>query len=125
MTRELAGARPVAALRGNLEAFGWGLFMIWAGTAIFLDLGWGWGLLGVGIIALGMQAARRYLGFGIDLFGLMMGVAFTLWGIWELAGDRLGPGRMPIGLLPTLCIVVGAVLVGVALLRKPPQGRAQ
>ena len=37
----------------KLEAVGWGLFFIWVGTALFAHIGWGAGLLGVGIITLG------------------------------------------------------------------------
>ncbi len=43
----------------KLDAIGWGLFFIWKGAALIADVGWGVGLLGVGIITLGAQAARK------------------------------------------------------------------
>jgi len=37
----------------KLDAAGWGLFFIWTGIALFTNVGWGAGLLGVGIIVIG------------------------------------------------------------------------
>ena len=43
----------------KLEATGWGLFFIWIGIAFLANFDFGLGLLGVGIITLGGQAARK------------------------------------------------------------------
>ncbi len=44
-----------------LDAVGWALFFIWTGVALLADLGWGVGLIGVGLIILGTSAFGRYL----------------------------------------------------------------
>jgi hypothetical protein len=45
----------------TLDAVCWGVFFIWIGVAILADLGWGVGLIGVGLIILGVPAARKFL----------------------------------------------------------------
>ena len=45
----------------KLDALGWGLFFTWIGVAILADVGWGVGLMGVGLIILGALAVREYL----------------------------------------------------------------
>jgi hypothetical protein len=45
----------------RLDALGWGLFFIWIGVAFLADVGWGVGLVGVGLIILGTLVAREYL----------------------------------------------------------------
>jgi hypothetical protein len=42
------------------------MFFLWAGIALVAGLGWGVGLLGVGLITLGGQAVRRYLGLALE-----------------------------------------------------------
>ena len=37
----------------KLDAVGWGLFFIWVGIAFLADLGWGVGLVGVGVLGVG------------------------------------------------------------------------
>jgi hypothetical protein len=102
------------ALAGKLDAVGWGLFFTWLGIAFLADVGWGWGLLGVGVIALSEQMARKYFGLPIQGFGLITGTVFVLWGLWELLEIELGGG-----FLPVLLIVIGIGIVASALLRKP------
>jgi len=92
-------------LTGKLEAVGWGLFFIWMGVALFAHLGWGTGLLGVGIITLGVQAARKYFGLKLEGFWVAVGFLFVVGGVWKLFNIHLG-------LLPILCIVAGVALLG-------------
>ena len=108
------------ALVRKLDAVGWGLFLVWIGVGFLADVGWGAGLLGVGVIALGVQVARKYLGLPVDRFGLVVGIVFTVWGVWELLNIHLGEAPIPGSLFPILFIVVGIVLV-VSALRKPRQ----
>lgn len=96
------------ALNRKLEAAGWGLFFIWIGIALFAHLGWGAGLLGVGIIILGAQAARKYFGLKLEGFWVAVGFLFVVGGFWKLVNVQLG-------LLPILCIVAGAALLVSAL----------
>ncbi len=105
-----------SALVNKLDAVGWGLFLIWVGIAFLADVGWGVGLLGVGVIAIGAQLARRYFGFHIEWFGLVIGIAFVVCGAWELLNIH---ASIPGGLPPTLCVVAGIIIVVSALMRKP------
>lgn len=116
--------RPIEverALAGRLEAVGWGCFFIWVGVALLADLSWWVGLLGVGVIALGGQAARKYFGLKVEGFGLVVGIIFVAWSLWELLKIQFGGVLLPGGLLPIGAIVVGIVLVVRALLRRPSQ----
>ena len=99
-------------LHKKLDAAGWGLFFIWVGIALFADVGWGAGLLGVGIIILGAQVARNYLGLKLEGFWVVAGFLFVLGGVWELF-------NVPIDLMPILCISAGVALLVSVLIRKP------
>jgi hypothetical protein len=94
-----------------LDTVGWGLFFIWVGIAFLAPLSWGAGLLGVGVIALGVQGVRRYLGIPVEGFGLMIGLCFALAGVWDLLDLRLGEGVVLRGLVPAASILVGVLLV--------------
>lgn len=102
----------------KLDAIGWGLFFIWIGAAFLADVGWGAGLLGVGIITLGGQVTRKYFGLPLEKFWIVVGSLFALLGIWEWANVRVGEIAIPGGLMPIVSIVVGAGLIISALRRK-------
>lgn len=97
-------------LHKKLEAAGWSLFFIWAGIAFFAHVGWGAGLIGVGIIIFGIQATRIYLGLKLEGFWVAVGFFFTLGGIWEVF-------HIQFGLLPILCIAAGVFVLGSAFVR--------
>jgi hypothetical protein len=107
------------ALAKKLDAISWGLFFIWIGLAFLADVGWAVGLVGVGVIAVGTQLTRKYFGLPVERFGLMIGMVFVVWGLWELLSIPFGKGGISGSLLPILCVVLGIVLVASALLRKP------
>lgn len=90
------------ALAKKLSAAGWGAFFIWIGIAFLTSVGWGVGLFGVGIIVLAGEAARKYFGLCLDLFWLMMGTIFVVWGVGESLEIQLGGIFWPI-----LSIVLG------------------
>jgi hypothetical protein len=92
------------SLNKKLDAAAWGLFFIWTGIAFLADVGWGAGLLGVGIITLGAQVARRYFALKLEGFWVVVGFLFMVGGIWELF-------RVQIGLVPILCIIAGFALL--------------
>ncbi len=106
------------ALTRKLDGVGWGIFFIWLGIAFLANIGWGAGLLGVGVIALGSQAARKYFGLHVERFGLVIGIVFVVWGIWDLLKIQIGTLPIPGGVLPILLIVLGIIFV-VSALRKP------
>jgi len=88
----------------RLDAAGWGLFFIWVGVSLLLDLSWGVGLIGVAAITLLGQAARKYFGLRLEKFWVAVGVLFLLGGIWELY-------QVQVGLVPILLIVAGGALL--------------
>jgi hypothetical protein len=92
-------------LTRKLDAIGWGLFFIWMGIALFAHLGWGAGLLGVGIITLSAQAARKYFALKLEGFWVAVGFFFVAGGIGKLF-------HIHFALLPILCIVAGVALLG-------------
>jgi len=92
-------------LERRLNAIGWGLFFIWIGMAFLADVGWGAGLLGVGVIILGGQVTRTYSGLKLEGFGVVVGSLFFLGGIWELLNVQLD-------LTPIICIIAGLALLG-------------
>lgn len=102
-------------LAGKLDAIGWGLFFAWLGIAFLTNVGWGVGLLGVGVIGLSEQIARKYFGLSVEGFGLVTGIVFVVWGLWELLEIQFGDGFLPI-----LLVVVGIGIILSALLRKSP-----
>jgi hypothetical protein len=94
-------------LSHKLDAVGWGLFFIWIGIAFLADLGFGVGLLGIGIIVLGEQAVRKYLDLKLEGFWVVVGLCFVVGGLWELLAVELP-------LVPILLIVAGiAILVSI------------
>jgi uncharacterized membrane protein len=92
------------ALVRKVDAAAWGLFFIWIGVALLAGLTWGIGLLGVGIITLGTQLARKSFGLGIEGFWIAVGLIFLAGGVWELLSVR-------IGLVPIVLIVAGVALL--------------
>lgn len=82
---------------------GWGLFFIWIGVALLIDIGIGIGLLGVGIITLIMQVIRKFIDLSLEWFWIVVGLLFVVSGVWELIETELP-------LVPILLIVVGVLL---------------
>ena len=88
----------------RLDAAGWGLFFIWVGVSLLLDLSWGVGLIGVAAVIFLGQAARNYYRLRLEKFWVVVGLLFLLGGIWELY-------QVQVGLMPILLIVAGSVLL--------------
>ena len=88
----------------QLDAVGWGLFFIWVGMSLLMDLSWGVGLIGVSAIVLLGQAARRSFGLRLEPFWVVVGVLFLLGGVWEL-------NSIDVDLLPIVLILVGGALI--------------
>ena len=88
----------------KLDAAAWGLFFVWVGVALIANIGWGPGLVGVGVITLGGQLARKYLSLTVERFWVAVGLLFVLGGVWELLGLRFS-------LVPILLIVAGVALL--------------
>ena len=91
-------------LAGRLDKAGWGLFFIWIAIAFVADVGDGVGLLGVAVIVLGGQVARKSMGVPLEGFWLVVGVLFLLGALWELYSVELP-------LVPIVLGLAGIVLV--------------
>ncbi len=111
-------ARTHALVR-KLDSISWGAFLIWIGIAFLANVGWGAGLLGLGVIELATQAARKYFKLGVERFWLVVGIAFLIWGVLEMARLQLGEAPIHGGLVPILFIVAGIALIASAVMRKP------
>ncbi len=101
----------------DLAAIAWGAFFIWWGiTELFPSLPAGSGPLGIGLILLGLNAARHYSGEPISRFSISVGILAVIWGGLELAGVVLNlPFDIPV--FAILLIVVGVMIVAPALSR--------
>jgi hypothetical protein len=106
------------SMGAKIDAAGWGLFFMWLGVVVLLNLSWGVGTLGVGVIALGAQVVRKYFGLRIEEFGLVLGILLFVAGLWDIITVRLGKPPVPDGFLPILSVVVGITLFTLAILRK-------
>lgn len=83
---------------------GWALFFIWVGIAFLAGFHIGVGLLGIGVITLGVQIARKQANLQLEGFWVVIGLLFLLGGLWELFEPTLP-------LLPILLIVAGLLLL--------------
>lgn len=92
----------------RITTIGWGLFFIWLGIVLMINAGSGLILLGVGIISLGMQVARKYAGLESDGFWIIVGILFVIVGVWEMFDIDLP-------LMSVFLIVIGAVFLVSAL----------
>lgn len=100
------GRREKGALSQKLDAIGWGLFFLWTGIAILLDVGWGWGLIGIAAIILGEALVRKRMDLKVEGFWIVVGILFLAGGIWELV-------EVPLPFAPFAIIAIGlAVLWG-------------
>lgn len=78
--------------------------------AFLTGISWGVGLLGVSVIVMGGEAARRYFGLHVGWFWLTMGSIFVVRGACELLKIKVSDA-----LLPIMCIVIGAAILATAL----------
>ena len=95
-------------LADKLVGVKWGLFFIWVGLVLLLKLGAGGGLLGIGVIALGLQVGRKYLKLPFEWFWVVVGLIFTIVGLWDIFETTLP-------LVAVLLIVAGLTLLIFAL----------
>ena len=106
----------VRTLNRNLEVMAWGVLFIWWGiTELFPFLPHGAGAIGVGLILLGLNAARSLNGVPASGFTVTLGILALVWGGLELAGSLLAlPFDIPV--LAILLIVLGAIMLARELL---------
>ena len=102
----------------NLGTFARDLCFLWVTVAFLADVKLGVGLLGVGVITLGAQAARKYLEPPVKPFWVAVGAVSLASGCVELLGIGLRHTSVPGGATPMVFIALGIALVTYALLRK-------
>jgi hypothetical protein len=102
---------PRSDLERRLGGAGWGLFFLWVGLSLLLHVGWGAGLLGVGILTLTMQVVRRSFGLPVKVFWALIGSATAVAGVWKLVAIEA-----PLGSL--LLMVFGTTLLALSLRRR-------
>ncbi len=99
------------ALNRRYETIAWGAFFIWWGvTTLFGFLPAGVGTIGIGLILLGLNAARYFNQIPTSGFTVTLGIIALLLGGIEMLRSVL---RLPFDLpfFPVLLIVVGAILL--------------
>lgn len=92
----------------RITTIGWGLFFIWLGVVLMFNVGTGLILIGVGIISLGIQVARRYIGLDSDGFWILVAIIFIIVGVWELLDVSLP-------LMSVFLVVIGVAFLVSAL----------
>ena len=99
------------SLSRNFEAIAWGALFIWWGTTeLVRSLPDGSGAVGIGLILLGLNAARRLNGVPASGFTTTLGILALVLGGLELANVILQlPFELPI--FAILLITLGAILL--------------
>jgi hypothetical protein len=96
-----------AALNKRLETMAWGCFLILLGGFMFIPdeiIRGGWWSVGVGLILLGLNAARYFYGLKMSGFTTFLGVLSLIGGTVEVIGQYNLDGAI-------LLIVLGAYLL--------------
>ena len=88
----------------TIEVMAWGVFFIWVGIAFTIGVEKEIGLVVIGIITLGGQAARRFYGLKLEVFWVIVGCCFIAGGLWEFFKPEFN-------LVPILLIIVGLALI--------------
>ncbi len=101
----------------SFETLAWGAFFIWWGiTELFPFLPHGLGAVGIGMILLGLNAARSRNGIPTSGFTTTLGILALVLGGLELAGTALRlPFELPICAI--LLIVLGLTVLGRSLIQ--------
>jgi hypothetical protein len=96
-----------AALNKRLETIAWGCFLIMLGGFMFVPeeiVNGGWWSIGVGLIMLGLNAARYFTGLRMSGFTTFLGLLSVIGGVIELVGWTALDGAV-------LLIVLGSYLI--------------
>ncbi len=96
-----------AALNKRLETIGWGCFLVLLGGFMFVPeeiVKGGWWSIGVGLIMLGLNAARYFNGLRMSGFTTFLGIISVIGGVLDLVGMEGVNGAI-------LLIVLGGYLI--------------
>lgn len=108
-------------LNRRLEAVAWGAFFVWWGvTELFPSLPEGIGAIGIGVILLGLNAARSVNGIPASGFTTTLGILALVLGALELSRLALRlPFELPV--FGILLIVLGIIFLARELTGKRSQ----
>lgn len=95
------------------ETLVWGAIFVWWGVAILLQLPNGMDALGIGVILLGLIAARSLSGLASNGFAITLGIVALAWGVLDLSRSVL---HLPLGVGAEYAILF--VVVGMTLLAR-------
>jgi hypothetical protein len=115
MNQEVSGMKTALndtrTVNRNFETIAWGALFIWWGvTELFNFLPHGTGAIGIGLILLGLNAARSLNGIPARGFTTTLGILALVWGGLELAASVLSlPFELPV--FAILLIVLGLILL--------------
>ena len=96
-----------AAMNKNFERIAWGAFLIMLGGFMFVPeeiVKGGWWSIGVGLIFLGLNAARYFNGLRMSGFTTFLGIISIVGGVLDLAGMEGVNGAV-------LLIVLGGYII--------------
>jgi len=105
--KEVNVDREKAALNKNIERVAWGAFLIMLGGFMFVPeeiIKGGWWSIGVGLIFLGLNAARYFNGLRMSGFTTFLGVLSVIGGTLDLVGMASVNGAV-------LLIVLGGYII--------------
>lgn len=95
----------------KVTAVGWGAFFIWLGFVLMAGGGSGAILIGVGVISLCVQVARKYAGLESEGFWIIVAILFVVVGVWEIF-------QVQLPLMAIMLVVIGAAVILTALREK-------
>jgi len=95
----------------SFEVAAWGALFIWWGiTELVKFMPHGSGAIGIGLILLGLNAARSFNKIPVSGFTTTLGILGLVWGGLELAGAVLSlPFELPV--FAILLIVLGVIVL--------------
>ncbi len=98
-------------LNRSFEVAAWGALFIWWGiTELVKFMPNGSGAIGIGLILLGLNAARSFNKIPVSAFTTALGILALVWGGLELAGAVLSlPFELPV--FAILLIVLGVIVL--------------
>ncbi len=95
----------------NFEAIAWGaLFILWGLMAMFTTLPHGIGTVGIGLIMIGLNAARYLTGHPTSGFTTTLGILALLLGGLEL-GSSLLHFSFELPIFPILLLALGLIVL--------------
>ena len=105
---------PKAGINKRLETIGWALFFIMIGGLMLVPDGrvpseaW---LIGVGVIMLGVNLARRFIGIQVDKCGVVVGILALVFGV-------SGSFGLELPIFPILLTLIGVNIIRNILFKK-------